>query len=42
MGHTDRDPALERLDIFIGTWDLEAIFPSNPTEVVRGGQTVFE
>jgi hypothetical protein len=42
MDQTARHPALARLDIFIGTWDMEAIFPSNPGQVLRGGQTVFE
>jgi hypothetical protein len=42
MDQTPRNPALERLDIFVGTWNLEVIFPSNPSEVVRGGQAVFE
>jgi hypothetical protein len=42
MDQTPRAAALERLDVFLGTWDLEAIFPSTPTQVVRGGQTVFE
>ncbi len=34
--------AMERLDMFVGTWNLEAVFPTNPTEVVSGGRTVFE
>jgi len=33
---------MERLDMFVGTWNLEAVFPTNPTEVVSGGRTVFE
>ncbi len=32
----------QRLDIFIGTWELEAIFPNEPATVLRGGRSVFE
>ena len=28
--------------MFVGAWELEVVFPSNPNEVLRGGQTVFE
>ncbi len=30
MANNSRSPALERLDVFIGTWQLEASFPQAP------------
>ena len=30
MADDARDPALERLDAFIGTWHLDAVFPHSP------------
>ena len=34
-------PAVERLDAFIGEWNMEAAFPDAPPTGI-GGQTVFE
>jgi len=42
MNQPARHAALEKLDIFVGKWNLEAIFPSDPTQVLRGGWSVFE
>jgi hypothetical protein len=42
MEQVARDGTLRRLDVFVGAWTLEAVFPSNPREVLRGGQCVFE
>jgi hypothetical protein len=42
MDYPARHPALAHLDIFVGTWDLEAVFPRDPTVVLRGGRSVFE
>jgi hypothetical protein len=36
-----RDPAVERLDAFVGEWNMEAAFPFAPPTGVRG-RTVFE
>jgi len=33
---------MRALDGLAGTWDLEAVFPANPDQVLRGGQTYFE
>jgi hypothetical protein len=41
MAEPERNPAMERLDAFIGTWTLEAVFPNKPGEVPLG-QAVFE
>ena len=37
-----RAAALARLDVLIGTWELRAVFPSEPAAVLRGGRSVFE
>jgi hypothetical protein len=37
-----RETALKRLDVLVGTWTLEARFPSDPGKVLPGGQSVFE
>lgn len=42
MDQVARDAALRRLDVFVGAWTMEAVFPSNPTQVLRGGRSVFE
>jgi hypothetical protein len=42
MDQRARDAARRRLDVLVGAWTLEAVFPSNPTDVLRGGQSVFE
>lgn len=42
MNQSSRNAALERLDAFVGAWTLEAVFPNHPTEVLRGGRSVFE
>ncbi len=41
MDQAARDAALGRLDALVGTWNLEAVFPNNPTEVLRGARSVF-
>jgi hypothetical protein len=41
MDQVDRDAALQRLDVFVGTWALEAIFPSDPARLLPGGRSVF-
>jgi hypothetical protein len=42
MDQVARDVALRRLDAFVGEWTLEAVFPNNPAEVLRGGRSAFE
>jgi hypothetical protein len=42
MNRPVREVALERLDRLVGEWTFEAIFPSAPTVVQRGGRGVFE
>jgi hypothetical protein len=42
MDQPARDAALEGLDVFVGAWTLEAVFPNKPTEVLPGGRSVFE
>ena len=42
MDQPARNAALKRLDALVGTWSAEAVFPSNPTEVLPGGRSVFE
>lgn len=42
MNQPTRTAALERLDTLVGTWNLEAVFPNHPTEVLRGARSVFE
>jgi hypothetical protein len=42
MEQPARDAMMERLDPFVGAWSLEAVFPNKPTEVLRGGRSVFE
>lgn len=42
MDQPDGNTALVRLDTFVGAWNLEAVFPNNPTEVLRGARSVFE
>lgn len=42
MDHGDHNAALQRLNVFVGTWTLEAVFPSDPARVLRGGKSVFE
>ncbi len=42
MDQSARHAALERLDAFVGAWTLEVVFPNHPTEVLRGGRSVFE
>jgi hypothetical protein len=42
MDQVVRNAALRRLDVLVGAWTLETVFPSNPAEVLRGGQSVFE
>jgi hypothetical protein len=42
MDQVARDAPLQRLDVFVGAWLMEAVFPSDPTEVLRGGRSVFE
>ena len=34
--------AMQRLARFVGRWDMEAIFPSNPGQKLPGGSAVFE
>jgi hypothetical protein len=41
MQHHARGPAIERLDVFIGEWSMEAAFPHAPPTGMRG-LTVFE
>jgi hypothetical protein len=41
MEQLARDPALERLDAFVGEWSMEAAFPLAPATGI-GGHTVFE
>jgi hypothetical protein len=40
-GH-DRDLALEALNALVGTWEMEATFPSDPPIVMTGGRCVSE
>jgi hypothetical protein len=42
MDQAARTAALRRLDAFAGTWSLEAVFPNNPGEVLRGGHSEVE
>ncbi|HWD52610.1 MAG TPA: hypothetical protein VG412_09430 [Acidimicrobiales bacterium] len=39
---SERDPALQLLDGFVGTWSLEASFPGDPPVTMGGGRSVFE
>ena len=34
----EREPGLERLDVFIGSWELEVILPIAPNQVIGGGR----
>jgi hypothetical protein len=38
----EREPGLERLDVFIGSWELEVIVPIAHNQVIGGGRIVFE
>jgi len=38
----EREPGLERLDVFVGSWELEVILPIAPNQVIGGGRSVFE
>ncbi len=47
MGEMDEDEqahtaAMKRLEPLVGEWEVEAVFPSRPNEVVSGGRSVFE
>ena len=36
------DPALNRLDVLVGTWNMELSVPTDPPTVLRGLWTTFE
>ncbi len=42
MDDSARKAALQRLEPFIGSWEMEAIFPADPSVVMGGGRCVFE
>lgn len=37
-----RAAAMKRLEPLVGEWEVEAVFPSRPDEVMSGGRSVFE
>jgi hypothetical protein len=42
MQDSKRDGALDRLELLAGAWDMEAIFPGDPPQVMRGARSIFE
>jgi hypothetical protein len=38
----EREPGLERLDVFIGSWELKVILRTAHNQVIGGGRSVFE